>query len=462
VNRGLFGGLIVRDPAARCADHEVPMFVHQLQGIAALCQFQSPTLTNGQTFVTTIGTSPGVCHYHCMIHGTAMSGTLEITVGGPASANVDIKDNLFDPAAVPVAPGGTVTWTHRGFSPHIVFASGGGDATFCLNGRAYVGNTPTIVAPTGDRLRWYVFNLDLASNWHNFHPHATRWTLPTPPGGAGDVHSLSPVETFVTDTEVPAAFRLPCALEELQCDPPDDACLVKVKGDFLFHCHVEEHMMRGLAGLVRATQHLWVTDEIMSRLSIALPYDDGSNACPQVDVLRCAPKEHPTGTHDQTPATSVQQQPPTANSMPMPSGGMGNMSSSIDISDAADKGLWELLPCDSQVLAVHAAVLHTGKVLFVGGSENSVPKHQQKDFRAALWDPHNGTFKILSTPTDVFCTGHAFLGDGRVLVAGGTLEYQRGDEKKGTLVRAMNFLVTNQQLAEAREPRVRDFDHPTA
>src|SRR3981081_273185 len=45
-----------------------------------------------------------------------------------------------------------------------------------------------------------------------------------------------------------------------------------------------------------------------------------------------------------------------------------------------------------------------GSVLFVGGSETSVPKHQQKDFRAALWDPHNGTFKILITPTDVFCT----------------------------------------------------------
>src|SRR3977135_1531411 len=34
VNRGLFGGLIVHDPNAPCADHEVPIFIHQLQGTA--------------------------------------------------------------------------------------------------------------------------------------------------------------------------------------------------------------------------------------------------------------------------------------------------------------------------------------------------------------------------------------------------------------------------------------------
>ena len=32
VNRGLFGALIVRDPAAPHVDHEIPLFVHQVQG----------------------------------------------------------------------------------------------------------------------------------------------------------------------------------------------------------------------------------------------------------------------------------------------------------------------------------------------------------------------------------------------------------------------------------------------
>lgn len=430
VNRGLFGGLIVRDPATPCPDHEVPMFVHQLQGVAALCQFQSPTLTDGQTFSAAVGGTPGNCGYHCLIHGTAMSGTIQIVTGGPASAAVDIKDNFFDPQVATVAPGATVTWTHRGGNPHIIFAGGGGDATFCLNGRAYVGNTPTIVAPTGSRLRWYVFNLDVGGTWHNFHPHSTRWALPVPPGGASDVHALSPVETFVTDTLVPPALRLPCILEDLQCDPPPDACRVSIKGDFLFHCHIEEHMMRGLAGLVRATQHVWVTDEIVRRLPVTLPYDDGSNGCPHVDLMRCAgSREQPTPDHPHEPASPPATHGGLNRSPGMAMGG----GAAIDMGEAARKGLWELIPCDSHVLAVHAAVLHTGKVLFIGGSENSVPKHLQKQFRSVVWDYDNGGFTPLTTPTDVFCSGHAFLADGRLLVAGGTLEYQQGDAKQGTL-----------------------------
>jgi hypothetical protein len=33
--------------------------------------------------------------------------------------------------------------------------------SFCLNGRSFVGNTPTILAEAGQKIRWYVFNLDL-------------------------------------------------------------------------------------------------------------------------------------------------------------------------------------------------------------------------------------------------------------------------------------------------------------
>lgn len=40
---------------------------------------------------------------------------------------------------------------------------------------------------------------------------------------------------------------------------------------------------------------------------------------------------------------------------------------------------------------------------------------------------------MLTTPTDVFCSGHAFLDDGRLLVAGGTLDYQSGKAGNGTL-----------------------------
>ena len=58
------------------------------------------------------------------------------------------------------------------------------------------------VGQPGETIRWYLFNLDGGGVWHNFHPHSARWQIPTPPGGATDVHAVSPVETFVMETEV--------------------------------------------------------------------------------------------------------------------------------------------------------------------------------------------------------------------------------------------------------------------
>src|SRR3989442_3133279 len=206
----------------------------------------------------------GVGRYHCQIHGATMWGEVQVVAGAPAGPILRAVNNQWAPQIVQVAPGDSVTWRNdesEANHDHIVVADGGGAATFCLNGRAFVGNTPTVVADSGRRLRWYLFNLDIGGVWHSFHPHSARWRLPSPSGGAGDVHALSPVETFVTDTEVPRAVRLPCALEELQCDPPPDACRVRLKADFLFHCHIEEHMMAGLAGLVRAREAIWVTGQ---------------------------------------------------------------------------------------------------------------------------------------------------------------------------------------------------------
>jgi hypothetical protein len=50
IERGLFGAIIVRDPAATRVDHEVPMFFHAMAQAAGHCQFESATLANGQQF----------------------------------------------------------------------------------------------------------------------------------------------------------------------------------------------------------------------------------------------------------------------------------------------------------------------------------------------------------------------------------------------------------------------------
>ena len=86
---------------------------------------------------------------------------------------------------------------------------------------------------------------------------------------------------------------------------------------------------------------------------------------------------------------------------------------------------------DSDILAVHAVLLPTGQILYFGGDENDL--NQAKSFEqfrnlnainhTRLFDCR--TFQIDdpgSPTTDVFCSGHALMGDGHLLVAGGTYE----------------------------------------
>jgi hypothetical protein len=115
----------------------------------------------------------------------------------------------------------------------------------------------------------------------------------------------------------------------------------------------------------------------------------------------------------------------------------------LDIDTAATKGVWRLLPYLSEVLPVHAALLHTGKVLFFAGSGNNAFRFNSPKFGDAghstsvVWDPTKSTLDTSTfehPPTlhrgdgsviDFFCCGHAFLKDGRILTVGGTGEYDK-------------------------------------
>ena len=57
---------------------------------------------------------------------------------------------------------------------------------------------PTILAHAGQKIRWYVFNLDLSMTWHNFHTHAQRWQFANQ---MVDIRSIGPVESFIVETE---------------------------------------------------------------------------------------------------------------------------------------------------------------------------------------------------------------------------------------------------------------------
>ncbi|MBO1336257.1 kelch motif-containing protein [Streptomyces sp. VRA16 Mangrove soil] len=92
----------------------------------------------------------------------------------------------------------------------------------------------------------------------------------------------------------------------------------------------------------------------------------------------------------------------------------------------AEYGSWSGvdIPEQFRTNAIHAALLHTGKVLIVAGSGNEQKKFDAGSFDTILWDPKANTFKKIATPEDFFCSGHAQLPDGRLLVAGGTARYE--------------------------------------
>ncbi len=87
-------------------------------------------------------------------------------------------------------------------------------------------------------------------------------------------------------------------------------------------------------------------------------------------------------------------------------------------------GRWDIAKHDSPVNSVHAALLRTGKVLLIAGSGNNEEAFAANSFRTVIWDPETGSFTEVPTPWDVFCAGHVFLPDGKLLVAGGTNGYE--------------------------------------
>jgi FtsP/CotA-like multicopper oxidase with cupredoxin domain len=89
----------------------------------------------------------------------------------------------------------------------------------CFNGRAFLGNTPTITARVGERVRWRV--AALGKEFHAFHLHGHRWLFN---GRYDDTLVLGPATTVTFDF--------------VEDNP----------GTWLYHCHVTDHMMGGMVG----------------------------------------------------------------------------------------------------------------------------------------------------------------------------------------------------------------------
>lgn len=94
-------------------------------------------------------------------------------------------------------------------------------------------------------------------------------------------------------------------------------------------------------------------------------------------------------------------------------------------------GTWEVLPTKNPVRSMHSVVLKNGKVLLIAGSGNDEDLFKAGTFTSAVYDPANGTYKVIPTPVDMFCGGHVQLPDGRVLVLSGNKAYPAADGSHG-------------------------------
>jgi hypothetical protein len=88
-------------------------------------------------------------------------------------------------------------------------------------------------------------------------------------------------------------------------------------------------------------------------------------------------------------------------------------------SSAATRGQWGAT-FQTPVLGIHVHLLPTGKVLLWGDRG-----------AAQLWDPADpgAGFTELSKTYRIFCSGHTFLPDGRLLITGGTITGTKGDPR---------------------------------
>lgn len=126
---------------------------------------------------------------------------------------------------------------------------------------------------------------------------------------------------------------------------------------------------------------------------------------------------------------------------------------------------WEIVSNNSEILAIHAALLPTNQVLMFGGSEHNAAQNQSgnpADLDNTRLFNLGGSplIETIGSPnTDVFCSGHAFLADGRLLVGGGTKEWGGDHEGHG---HQLNFLGEHgcwiYQPRARTWRRVRDFN----
>jgi manganese oxidase len=234
-------GSPLRDPAADAAGHEIPgPLLHARVGDRLRVHFKN---------LDTLRHDPHSMHFHGVHYKPSSDGAYVPGFSGRDAAVGFGRTWTYELTAGHDSAG---VWPYHDHSPSMQASIGGGmfgmlsilgrherapDREFqvvfspfgkfmAVDGRAFVGNTPVFKSKVGQLVQWDV--MAMGSEHHTFHVHGHRWM--TPGGIARDTQTVGPAESF--------------RLRWREEDP----------GTWLYHCHVEDHMMRGMIGIYRVSR----------------------------------------------------------------------------------------------------------------------------------------------------------------------------------------------------------------
>jgi FtsP/CotA-like multicopper oxidase with cupredoxin domain len=190
--------------------------------------------------------NPHSMHFHGVHYKPSSDGAF---VPGFSGRDADVKPGRAWTYRLRAGADSTGVWPYHDHSPSMDDSIGGGmygmlsilgarerapDREFqvvfhehgdfqTIDERSFVGNTPVFTSRVGQLVQWDV--MAIGSEHHTFHVHGHRWR--DPDGTPRDTKTVGPAESF--------RFRW------VERDP----------GTWLYHCHVEQHMMAGMIGIYR-------------------------------------------------------------------------------------------------------------------------------------------------------------------------------------------------------------------
>jgi plastocyanin/FtsP/CotA-like multicopper oxidase with cupredoxin domain len=124
----------------------------------------------------------------------------------------------------------------------------GAGGAMLINGRQYLGNTPTLISGPTTLMRFGVVGM-AQTEYHTFHIHGHRWVIPGPDGTNPGAIQSSPQITAVSQFEDTRIFGAANSFVfAIQQGSFMGTSPLHPEGEYHMHCHVLGHMDMGMMG----------------------------------------------------------------------------------------------------------------------------------------------------------------------------------------------------------------------